>query len=81
MHAYFTSFITTGDPNTVDGKYANRPHWETYEKSAPKLMLFGDGNDERAGGDRLGIAAELRNDTWSSKECQFWSERTILCES
>lgn len=89
LHAYLTSFITTGDPNTVTGKYADRPFWQSFEATArsdrndssKKVMLFGEGNDERAGGTGVGIPAQVVDDTWSTEQCKFWSERSILTES
>ena len=75
LHAYFTSFIVTGDPNAFHGRYAHRPTWETYHasrKSAQKVMLFGQGNDERAGGNGRGVAAQMAKDEWSRRECDFW---------
>lgn len=35
-------------------------------------MVFGEGNDERAGGSGVGIAAQVVDDDWSRKECNFW---------
>ncbi|KOC18748.1 extracellular lipase [Aspergillus flavus AF70] len=73
LHAYFTSFIVSGDPNAVPGAYADRPSWETYDTSSSgRIMVFGEGNDERAGGNGVGIAAQVVDDDWSRKECNFW---------
>ncbi|KAE8153343.1 carboxylesterase [Aspergillus avenaceus] len=73
LHAYFTSFIVSGDPNAVPGVYGKRSTWEPYNASpAGRIMVFGDGNDERAGGNGVGIAAQMMNDDWSRKECDFW---------
>ena len=87
-HAYLTSFITTGDPNAVGGKYADRPFWKPFEpansdgkRSSENIMVFGKGNDERAGGNNVGVPAQVVDDVWSAEECKFWSERTILWES
>jgi triacylglycerol lipase len=35
-------------------------------------MVFGEGNDERAGGSGKGVAAQLAEDEWSRWECDFW---------
>jgi triacylglycerol lipase len=53
MHAYVTSFIVTGDPNAVRGRFPTRPRWLPFlgeeGKNAGKAMALGEGNDERAG--------------------------------
>ncbi|OJJ34514.1 hypothetical protein ASPWEDRAFT_136662 [Aspergillus wentii DTO 134E9] len=73
LHAYFTSFIVTGDPNKFAGMYADRPQWNAYgAERKEKIMLFGEGNDERAGGDGKGVIAQMKEDEWSRKECDFW---------
>ncbi|KAF9895188.1 hypothetical protein FE257_000090 [Aspergillus nanangensis] len=75
LHAYFTSFIATGDPNAVAGRYAQRPAWERYDATAEegkRVMVFGEGNDERAGGGRTGVTAQMQRDEWSWRECDFW---------
>ncbi|WEW58667.1 hypothetical protein PRK78_004135 [Emydomyces testavorans] len=82
LHAYFTSFITKGDPNAIKGKYASRPAWGPFQaKSAKSVMLFGEGNDERAGGGHVGVAAQMVDNTFAEKECEFWSSRSLLTES
>ncbi|QSS66334.1 hypothetical protein I7I51_07191 [Histoplasma capsulatum] len=85
LHAYFTSFLTTGDPNDVPGRFPDRPEWKSFggrwSKKNRTLMLFGEGNDERAGGGGIGIPAQIANDVWSQDECEFWSNRSILTES
>lgn len=85
LHAYFTSFLTTGDPNAVPGRFPDRPEWKAFGgrwwKKNRTLMLFGEGNDERAGGGGIGIPAQIANDVWSQDECEFWSNRSILTES
>lgn len=75
FHAYITSFIVAGDPNAVGGKYKNRPVWEPYNASLTsgrRIMVFGEGNDERAGGGGTGVAAQYVEDRWSRRECDFW---------
>jgi triacylglycerol lipase len=75
FHAYITSFIVTGDPNAVGGQYENRTAWKPYDgslASGRKIMVFGEGNNERAGGSGTGVAAQLMEDEWSRRECDFW---------
>lgn len=75
LHAYFTSFIVRGDPNAIGGGYAHRPVWEAYDaskKSGKRIMIFGEENDERAGGEGKGVAATMTEDEWSRRECDFW---------
>ncbi|KKZ66011.1 triacylglycerol lipase [[Emmonsia] crescens] len=85
LHAYFTSFLTTGDPNAVPGRFPDRPKWKAFGggwwKKNRTLMLFGEGNDERAGGSGVGVPAQVVDDDWSQGECEFWSDRSILTES
>ncbi|KAJ7274442.1 acetylcholinesterase precursor [Mycena haematopus] len=80
MHAYWTSFITTGDPNSIQGRAAGRPQWTRYDTEDPRVMVFGKGNDERGGGEGLGVAAKMEEDEWSRKECNFWWTKTQLSE-
>jgi acetylcholinesterase len=79
MHAYWTSFITTGDPNRVKGRYPDRPQWPAYV-SAGKKIVFGDGNDEKAGGGHKGTVVKIDDDTWSAEENKYWWARTELFE-
>lgn len=76
MHAYWTSFITTGNPNEVKGKFEDRPQWPAYTLEGGKLIMFGDGNDEIAGGDNAGTAVKIVEDTWAVEECKYWWDRT-----
>lgn len=76
MHAYWTSFITTGDPNAVKGRYTNRPEWPAYTRKRRKLIVFGENNDEFAGGGHAGTAVKVVDDDWAVEECKFWWERT-----
>ncbi|EEB93936.1 hypothetical protein MPER_07342, partial [Moniliophthora perniciosa FA553] len=75
MHAYWTSFITTGNPNTLKGRASDRPVWLEYRKA--NVMVFGRGNDERAGGGGVGVTAKMEPDEWSSEECPFWKNGGI----
>ncbi|EFR04845.1 acetylcholinesterase [Nannizzia gypsea CBS 118893] len=82
LHAYFTSFVTTGDPNGIKGRYADRPKWAPFTPTAKSsTMVMGEGNDERAGGDSIGIVARMGNISYTKEECDFWWKRTILSES
>ncbi|KAJ6513308.1 carboxylesterase family protein [Mycena sanguinolenta] len=80
LHAYWTSFITTGDPNSIRGRAAGRAEWTRYDTEDPRVMVFGKGNDERAGGEELGVTAEMEEDEWSKTECSFWWNKTELSE-
>lgn len=78
FHDYIVSFVLTGDPNAVKGRW-KRPVWEAWGKQGEqehKTMVFGAGNDERAGGKGKGVIAELLNDTWGSQQCEFWWSQT-----
>jgi triacylglycerol lipase len=83
-HAYVTSFITKGDPNAIAGRWGQRPTWERYQsgktKGDEKVMTFGLGNDERAGGVGKGIAAQMRGSKWIRKECEFWWKKSFDTE-
>lgn len=71
-NAYVTSFITRGDPNGASGgKHDDRPRWEKYDKSEPKALQFGAGNEELIGGG-VGKAADFVNDVWGREQCKFW---------
>ncbi|KAJ7707792.1 carboxylesterase family protein [Mycena rosella] len=80
LHAYWTSFITTGNPNSIRGRAADRAEWVKYNTKDPRVLVFGEGNDERAGGNDVGVAATMKRDEWSSKECDFWWNKTVLSE-
>ncbi|KAK0661918.1 Cholinesterase [Lasiodiplodia hormozganensis] len=74
VHAYWTSFITQkGDPNALKGRAADRPEWLPYKKGKQeKKMIFGEGNDELAGGTGVGTTSQVVDDTWARKECDWW---------
>lgn len=80
MHAYATSFIVHGDPNKIKGRFDKRPEWLPFAgnggKDAGKTMVFGEGNDERAGGSGLGTSAQFTDYKWAEKECSFWWKQT-----
>ena len=75
MHAYWASFITTGDPNAVKGRYPNRPEWPRYGYWKGELAVFGEGNDEIAGGDQKGVVVSVRSDAWPVEESEYWWKR------
>jgi acetylcholinesterase len=82
MHAYWTSFILTGDPNAVKGKFGDRVEWPRFsEGDGKKMLVFGEGNSEMIGGEETGDVVKVVGDEGVSKECGFWMERTILFES
>ncbi|PWY77018.1 alpha/beta-hydrolase [Aspergillus heteromorphus CBS 117.55] len=91
FHAYVTSFVVFGDPNVLRGRWGGRPRWEGYgegnkqgdgygearnHNGQGRLMVFGEGNDERAGGDSVGVVAAMTDDVWAREECGFWGERS-----
>lgn len=70
FHGYVSSFIVHGDPNV--GKGADeRPRWGSWQE-AGETMVFGMGNDERAGGRSVGELAVCRKDEWAAEQCDFW---------
>jgi len=77
--AYWTSFIATGDPNKVRvGLGTNRPEWKMYNSvEGGTVMLLGQGNDERAGGTKLGVVAQMAKNEEFEKECAFWDARAV----
>lgn len=75
-HAYWTSFIVSGDPNEGAARWGERPQWTPYREDKPAKMLFGEGNDERAGGKGVGVVAQMVDDSWMEKEKEFWWSRT-----
>ncbi|KAK7052848.1 hypothetical protein VNI00_004167 [Paramarasmius palmivorus] len=79
MHAYWTSFIATGSPNALRERTSYIPFWSEY-KTSQEVMVFGRGNDERAGGSGVGVSAKMEPDEWSSVECNFWWNKTVLSE-
>ncbi|KAM0553183.1 hypothetical protein ACHAPJ_007470 [Fusarium lateritium] len=79
LNAYVTSFITKGDPNAVGGDYAKRPKWEPYNKQDPKVLQFGQGNEELIGGG-LGTPAAFVNDEWGRKQSEFWWSKVEISQ-
>ncbi|KAL4867831.1 hypothetical protein BDV12DRAFT_209556 [Aspergillus spectabilis] len=79
LHAYITSFITHGDPNAVPGRYAQRPEWKPYNPDSPRILIFGEGNEELIGG---GVAppAKFVADEWAKEETAFWWEKVPISQ-
>lgn len=76
MHAYWSSFVATGDPNAVrKGRFAGRPLWNAFgrdEKDIGEVAVFGKENDEVAGGTEKGVVVRVERDEWAREECKFW---------
>ena len=70
-----------GDPNTVRGRYPDRPQWPVYTSSDSRLVVFGEGNDEYAGGGNKGTTVGVTDNSWAKEECKYWWERKALFES
>ncbi|KAG9234308.1 cholinesterase [Amylocarpus encephaloides] len=89
MHAYWTSFITTGDPNTEPGRWEERLTWPKFVMGSEtgdqtqygEIAVFGQGNDEMTGGAEQGAAVKIVDDGWARDQCMFWDKRTELFES
>lgn len=79
-HAYVTSFITKGDPNAIEGRWKDRPQWPVFKSKniggGEPGMTFGKGNDERAGGREVGVAAEVIGSRWIRRQCEFWMDKS-----
>ncbi|KAI5236711.1 alpha/beta-hydrolase [Aureobasidium subglaciale] len=78
FHDYIVSFVLSGDPNKVKGRW-ERPEWKAWSEGEG-TMIFGKGNDERAGGEDKGVVAQLVEDKWAGKECEFWWSQTSNVE-
>ncbi|KAI7372522.1 hypothetical protein KC336_g20626, partial [Hortaea werneckii] len=75
FHGYICNFITSGNPNGLgNGTGKDLPAWEAFNEKdeAGRTMVFGNGNDERAGGEDAGIVAQLIKDPWAVRETEFW---------
>ncbi|KAM0214080.1 hypothetical protein ACHAPA_008048 [Fusarium lateritium] len=79
LNHYVTSFITRGDPNAVAGEYPDRPKWEAYNSKDPKVLRFGDGNEELIGGD-AGTTAVFSKDEWGRKQSEFWWSKVDISQ-
>ncbi|KFY60471.1 hypothetical protein V496_05322 [Pseudogymnoascus sp. VKM F-4515 (FW-2607)] len=82
MHGYWTSFVISGDVNAVKkGRVKNRSTWAQYGKRGSSAkMVFGEHNNQRAGGKNEGALTENRPDLWGDSEGDFWWARTMLTE-
>ncbi|KAL3422519.1 extracellular lipase [Phlyctema vagabunda] len=81
MHDYWTSFIVTGNPNLIAGRYEDRAVWPAYEDGEhARKIVFGKGNDVLAGGGDEGETVIIEDDTWADEECEYWWRRTELFE-
>ncbi len=80
MHAYWTSFILTGDPNAVKGE-VERVSWPRFgEEGKGGMVVFGEGNRELIGGREKGVVVQVKSDGEVRGTCGFWMERTELFE-
>ncbi|OBS24250.1 hypothetical protein FPOA_04796 [Fusarium poae] len=79
LNHYVTSFITKGDSNAVAGEYPARPKWESYDTKDPKVLRFGDGNEELIGGD-VGKTAVFDSDEWGRKQSKFWWSKVDISQ-
>ncbi|KAI4960804.1 hypothetical protein J4E86_002429 [Alternaria arbusti] len=80
LHAYITSFICTGTPNGLEGTYANRTEWKSYDRADPKVMIFGRDNEEFIGGEIIGEPAIMVDDTYAKEESDFWWSKVELSQ-
>jgi acetylcholinesterase len=73
LTAYLTSIITTGDPNEVQGYLGQgRPYWGHFNTPyGAGVMVMGEGNDERGGGNNPGKVAYFDNHSRFGNECDF----------
>ncbi|KAJ5925923.1 hypothetical protein N7454_007433 [Penicillium verhagenii] len=79
LHAYVTSFITTGDPNAISGRYSHRPDWKPYEPSDAQVLVFGEGNQELIGGPTA-LAAKFVKDDWAKEQTEFWWSKVPISQ-
>ncbi len=80
MHAYYTSFVASGDPNAVKGRWPDRPHWPVYQAGQEERIVFGEGNTEWIGGKDKGVIAKVVPDTYAQRECEFWWSKADISE-
>ena len=80
LHAYITSFICTGSPNSLTGTFKHRPEWESYKRSDAKIMVFGKDNTEFIGGSDVGKPAVMERDEFTKTESEFWWSRVELSQ-
>lgn len=70
-----------------DGDSALGPAWPAFESpfeggtGSAKVMVFGEGNNERSGGARLGVPASVESlSDLQRRACRFWWDRIVLSE-
>jgi carboxylesterase type B len=94
MHGMWARFVTSeaNTPNPEnDGGDGKGVEWPAFVspfaeegqkgKGVGKIMVFGDGNDERSGGRNRGVPAKVVEMTELEKEaCRFWWERVWLSQ-
>ncbi|KAJ6160464.1 hypothetical protein N7470_003860 [Penicillium chermesinum] len=81
LHAYMTSFITKGDPNAITGRYGSRPKWEPYSPDDPRILIFGEGNEELIGGTAANSdAAKFVKDEWATEQTAFWWSKVPISQ-
>ena len=84
---YWTSFITTGDPNGAKTNPAvstsDKVKWPEYIPGSvtPNKMIFAQGNDERAGGKSAGIITQSGTDTSFLVESNYWWSHELTTEN
>jgi acetylcholinesterase len=84
MHAFWTSFVISGNPNDVrKGPAANRMVWGQYGKRGSSAkIVFGEGSEEIAHkGPLVGSVERMKADLWEAEESKFWWARVGLVES
>jgi carboxylesterase type B len=79
LHAYITSFITHGDPNSIKGRYGTRPEWKPYKPSSPGILVFGENNEELIGGS-VAPPAKFVSDNWAREETEFWWSKVPISQ-
>ena len=79
LHAYITSFIAKGDPNAISGLYGQRPKWEPFVPEDPRVMIFGQDNEELIGGSAA-PAAKFVKDDWAREETEFWWSKVPISQ-
>ncbi|KAJ5204919.1 uncharacterized protein N7498_005798 [Penicillium cinerascens] len=79
LHAYITSFIAKGDPNAISGLYSQRPKWEPFVPEDPRVMIFGQDNEELIGGSAA-PAAKFVKDDWARGETEFWWSKVPISQ-
>ncbi|KAJ2898735.1 hypothetical protein MKZ38_003688 [Zalerion maritima] len=81
----FRSPFTYSEPSAVRGALASwgslSPEREGDGDHLGGLVVFGEGNDIRAGGSHSGVPAQVsRLGVWERRQCEYWFPRTFLSE-